>query len=135
MRSACPLTPVCVGILRPKRQKASQQPLRSFEGMDYCHKGLEESATGIVEKESPAHLEQQCYDLVPHIWEALRWSRGDAAVREYRTVGEMLDDFPRPLISKEEEEELTSPEAIQEILDRFQELADREAAEREANNR
>ncbi|PIC17058.1 hypothetical protein B9Z55_023437 [Caenorhabditis nigoni] len=97
--------------------------------------GLKGSATGPFEKETPAQIEQRyVHPLEPHIWEALRWSRGDAAAREYRTLGEMLDDFPRPLISKEEEEEITNRESIQEILDRFQELADREAAEREGNN-
>ncbi|CAO4384210.1 unnamed protein product [Caenorhabditis nigoni] len=99
--------------------------------------GLREPATGSLGKESPAQVEQQCIAglaLLPHIYEALRWSRGDAAVREYRTIGEMLDDFPRPLISKVEEEDVTSRESIQEILNRFQELANREAAEREANN-
>ncbi|PIC17049.1 hypothetical protein B9Z55_023432 [Caenorhabditis nigoni] len=46
---------------------------------------------------------------------------------------QMQDDLPLPLISMEEKEEMTR-ESVQEILDRFQDLADRDAAKREANN-
>ncbi|PIC17054.1 hypothetical protein B9Z55_023435 [Caenorhabditis nigoni] len=62
--------------------------------------------------------------------QSTRTTMQDAVAGEYQTLGEMLDVFPRPLISEEEEEEITSRKSIQEILNRFQKLADRGAAER-----
>ncbi|PIC17057.1 hypothetical protein B9Z55_023436 [Caenorhabditis nigoni] len=74
---------------------------------------------------------QNCVNLFPHIYNALRWSRGEEVVHKYKTIKEVMDDFfGHPNFTKEEEEELLSRESIKEILDRFQELADREAAER-----
>ncbi|CAO4384196.1 unnamed protein product [Caenorhabditis nigoni] len=67
-------------------------------------------------------------------------NRPMSAIQDYKKkkidvpiITQMLDDLPLPLISMEEEEEMTR-ESVQEILDRVQELADRDAAKREASN-
>ncbi|CAO4384212.1 unnamed protein product [Caenorhabditis nigoni] len=100
----------------------------------------ENRAVGQGFEEAAAHDDmeqrlQECVNLFPHIYFALSWARGKEAVKKYETIKEVMDDFfGHPNFTKEEEEELLSRESIQEILDRFQELADREAAEREGNN-
>ncbi|PIC24335.1 hypothetical protein B9Z55_017712 [Caenorhabditis nigoni] len=64
---------------------------------------------GFEEAAAQDHREQRlqkCVNLFPHVYNALRWTRGEKSVQKYETVKEVMDDF---------------------FSYRFQELADRDA--------
>ncbi|CAP25169.2 Protein CBG04531 [Caenorhabditis briggsae] len=128
-------------MIRDQRisRKLLSKPTRHTLQADQENRAFGEKFEEAAAQDHTEQRLQKCVNLFPHIYNALRWSRGEEAVQKYETIKEVMDDFfgPAPF-TEEEEEELVSRESVQEILDRFQELADRDARirnQRVADNR